>query len=357
MKKRRHAAVLRGELPPSPPHSDSEREGEGEGDMVQCKSVCRDGTPEESGALLAKLLVEFHNSQLTVQSPPSPPSTPSPPPSSLSPPPSNGSPPPSSPSPSFSSTSPPPSSPHQPPAPVRVSVIRHTSESLPPSTSPSPQESQYSAKQEIFVQCKNTDRETGAVPVLVSLVPQHSLINQSHQQSLINQSHQHSLINQSQPHPPVKGGKVLLPPLTPRHQLHNVVQSPTLIVMTPNHHNQPSSNTTTREKMFACSERGCDKSYFKMSHLKAHHRIHTGEKPFRCPFPSCTKYFARSDELSRHKRLHTGERKFVCSTCSRPFMRSDHLVKHMKRHERREQREAGNLLSSSQHRVIPSLRG
>ena len=216
---------------------------------------------------------------------------------------------PASPPPSPSSPASPPSPPTTP-APARASVIRHTSSfpaasplapQAPLPKSPPPQESAYTAKQEIFVTCKNTDREA-ALPLLVSLAPQY---------------------------PSVRDGKLRLPPLAPRpHQV-----APALVLVTP-HLPQPQ-----REKMFACAEQGCDKAYYKMSHLKAHKRIHTGEKPFCCPFTSCEKFFARSDELSRHKRLHTGERKFVCSTCSRPFMRSDHLVKHMKRHEKRDARE------------------
>jgi len=154
------------------------------------------------------------------------------------------------------------------------------------------------------VQCKNTDREC-SVPLLVSLAPQY---------------------------PPVKDGKVRLPPLAPR--LPSAC-SPSLFLVT----NNPN-NPKQREKLFACTENGCDKSYYKMSHLKAHQRNHTGEKPFCCPVASCNKHFARSDELSRHKRHHTGERKFICSSCSRAFMRSDHLVKHMKRHEVREAKAA-----------------
>ena len=309
MKKRRHAAFMRGEALLTPPFSDfeasdssSSSSGDSSGGDSSGEDSVSGGEPEQAkqrprcspdgtgadGALLAKLLVEFHNSQLTVRSPTPPASPPSPP----------------------SSVSPPPTSP-----PTRASVICHTS-SFPPSSAslaaiqdppllkPAIQESTYTAKQEIFVQCKNTDREC-SVPLLVSLAPQY---------------------------PPVKDGKVRLPPLAPRLPSSS---PPSLFLVT----NNP--NPKQREKLFACSEHGCDKSYYKMSHLKAHQRNHTGEKPFCCPVASCDKHFARSDELSRHKRHHTGERKFICSSCSRAFMRSDHLVKHMKRHEVREARAAG----------------
>jgi len=87
-----------------------------------------------------------------------------------------------------------------------------------------------------------------------------------------------------------------------------------------------------REKGYSCDYLGCDKSYFKQSHLKAHIRVHTGEKPFSCPHPNCDKVFARSDELSRHKRKHGGVKKFACKYCGKAFMRSDHLTKHEQRH-------------------------
>ncbi|MGH0133239.1 UNVERIFIED_CONTAM: hypothetical protein FKN15_005616 [Acipenser sinensis] len=88
-----------------------------------------------------------------------------------------------------------------------------------------------------------------------------------------------------------------------------------------------SSSETNEKRPFMCAYPGCNKRYFKLSHLQMHSRKHTGEKPYQCDFKDCGRRFSRSDQLKRHQRRHTGEKPFNCRwpNCQKKFARSDEL--------------------------------
>ncbi|XP_061077599.1 WT1 transcription factor a isoform X5 [Conger conger] len=92
------------------------------------------------------------------------------------------------------------------------------------------------------------------------------------------------------------------------------------------------SSETNEKRPFMCAYPGCNRRYFKLSHLQMHSRKHTGEKPYQCDFTDCGRRFSRSDQLKRHQRRHTGVKPFQCETCQRKFSRSDHLKTHTRTH-------------------------
>ncbi|XP_037111023.1 WT1 transcription factor a isoform X2 [Syngnathus acus] len=89
---------------------------------------------------------------------------------------------------------------------------------------------------------------------------------------------------------------------------------------------------SSEKRPFMCPHPGCNKRYFKLSHLQMHGRKHTGEKPYHCDVAECGRGFSRSDQLKRHQRRHTGVKPFQCETCQRKFSRSDHLKTHTRTH-------------------------
>ncbi|XP_054627684.1 WT1 transcription factor b isoform X6 [Dunckerocampus dactyliophorus] len=93
-----------------------------------------------------------------------------------------------------------------------------------------------------------------------------------------------------------------------------------------------SSEPEAQKRPFVCTHPGCNKKYFKLSHLQLHGRTHSGEKPYQCDFTDCGRGFSRSDQLKRHQRRHTGVKPFECETCQRKFARSDHLKTHIRTH-------------------------
>ncbi|XP_052008071.1 WT1 transcription factor b isoform X1 [Xyrauchen texanus] len=92
------------------------------------------------------------------------------------------------------------------------------------------------------------------------------------------------------------------------------------------------SSENSEKRPFKCAYAGCNKRYFKLSHLQMHERKHTGEKPYQCGYTDCGRRFSRSDQLKRHQRRHTGDKPFQCKTCQRKFSRSDHLKTHTRTH-------------------------
>lgn len=131
-------------------------------------------------------------------------------------------------------------------------------------------------------------------------------------------------------------------------------------------HTDRRSDSCDKTAGFLCKV--CNKSYLKLSNLKAHMTVHTDLKPFNCSVCDskftqarayvchmrthnisdkihnkthtdktftcniCCKNYCNSGNLKAHMRLHTGDKPYSCNICNKRFSQSNALSYHMKTH-------------------------
>lgn len=97
----------------------------------------------------------------------------------------------------------------------------------------------------------------------------------------------------------------------------------------------------TNERPFPCTEEGCDKSFLRNEHLKAHIKAkHNDERSYVCTYEihnaendqkeQCGKGFHTATRLRRHMAMHEEKEQTRCQECGKEFRKQETLQRHIK---------------------------
>ncbi|XP_058128875.1 protein suppressor of hairy wing-like [Anopheles coustani] len=80
------------------------------------------------------------------------------------------------------------------------------------------------------------------------------------------------------------------------------------------------------EQPFECNE--CGKRFLDRAELNRHMAVHMTQKEFQC---HCGNSYTRKASLKAHMKTHSSEEPVTCKICTKTFIRTDCLLRHMKK--------------------------